>query len=512
MSTRRSFVAQIARACREHPDRDAFFIQGHAHSYRSLAGRVYAIREMLDRDAFSEENIGVVAHDDIQTYAAVVAIWFAGKTMVPLVPTHPPDRNALIVQRASLRFVLSSRDGDVEKTTRERVPGMNLAVTADLVATQRTGEAPREANPESAAYILFTSGSTGVPKGVPISYRALNGFLDAFEALGLQLGLSDRFLQMFDLTFDLSLMAYCVPLTLGACAFTVPPDAIKYTYVLRLLEERQLTCALMVPSILARLRPHMEEIRLPDLRVSMFCGEALHEDLAKAWLVCAPKSRVLNVYGPTEATIFCTSYTCERGRPNKSANGIVCIGKPMDGVDVCIADADGRSLPLGTKGELCLGGRQLTQGYWRDPERNAVAFFERDGVFWYRTGDLCSIDDEGDIAYTGRVDHQAKIQGYRVELSEIEHHVRAITGVKQVAAIARATPTGETTIELFVEGSPSDAKALTSALKARVPVYMIPAKVTWLADLPLNANGKIDRRALEEQGRADAGSSPSRNG
>jgi amino acid adenylation domain-containing protein len=490
-----TFLDRVARACELHRDRPAFFIREHSYTYGEFVGAVGAVQALLDREAASEANIGIQAHDDLHTYAAVFACWFSGKTIVPLGTTHPPERNARIAERAGLQVVLSSRNDEGSRLMCERA-GARRFLTGDFAhppCPLRRGEASGGA----VLYILFTSGSTGIPKGVPITHRALEGFLDAFDRLGFDLGPDDRVLQMFDLTFDLSLMSYVVPLTLGACVYTVPPDSIKYTYASRLLDEQRLTCALMVPSILARLRPFFAELSLPDLRVSMFCGEALNDDLATGWSACAPNARVLNVYGPTEATIFCTTYECARGVPHKGANGIVSIGRPMAGVGVRIIDDAKQQAAQGAKGELCLSGRQLSRGYWRDPERTEAAFFDDGGETWYRTGDLCVADAEGDLLYYGRVDHQVKVQGYRVELSEIEHHVREISGVKNVAAVARKSAEGEVAIHLFLEDYAGDIQALLAALKTRVPPYMVPAKTRSLASLPLNANGKIDRRALE---------------
>jgi non-ribosomal peptide synthetase component F len=301
---------------------------------------------------------------------------------------------------------------------------------------------------------------------------------------------------MFDLTFDLSLMSYCVPLTLGACVYTVPPEGIKYMEIYRLLEDHELTCALVVPSILAHLRPYFPEIRLPKLRYSLFCGEALYDDLVTEWSECVPAARVQNVYGPTEATIFCLAYDCDRGVPHKSTNGIVSIGKPMDGVGILLVDDARRPVAPGEKGELCLRGDQLTPGYWNNPEKNREAFFEHEGEVYYRSGDLCWQDADGDVMYSGRADHQVKIQGFRVELSEIEHHARELTGIKHLAAVTCPDSAGNVTLHLFFEGAAEQIPALLAGLRTKLPAYMIPARTVNLDALPLNVNGKIDRPAL----------------
>lgn len=488
-----ALLESFRRACAAHADRPALVIAGRTHSYRELAGHVAGIARLLG----DGDRVGIVAHDDVETYAAVFAVWLSGKAMVPVSPVHPAARNAAVLAQAEVSAVLASRD----EALAALAPG-----TARVVATRgaRDDGAPlpsRPTTPDDLAYILFTSGSTGVPKGVPITHAALQAFVAAFDALGLQVGENDRVLQMFELTFDLSLMSYCVPLTRGAAVHTVPPGGVRSLDVYRVLEEGRVTCALMVPSILAHLRPYFDEIALPELRASLFCGEALDAGLLRRWSRCVPDARLLNVYGPTEATVFCTAYECARGAEPKSAGGVVSIGRAMQGVEVAVVDERGDPVAAGQKGELSLAGAQVTHGYWRDPARTARAFFTHGGRRFYRTGDLCSRDDDGDLRYHGRVDDQVKVQGYRVELADVEHHARQAGGLERLAAVAVADGAGHNVIHLFVETPDVDTAALASGLAARLPPYMLPARIVGIDALPQNANGKIDRPALAARAR-----------
>jgi D-alanine--poly(phosphoribitol) ligase subunit 1 len=492
-------LSQVLRSCTEHAARNAFFINGSFYTYSQLSERIAATQQALSSPVRTGEKfIGIITNNDFHTYGSLLGVLFSGVGYVPLNASNPVERSIEIIRQAGIKTVISSRPDAFTAYLEQNHPGISVVFTEGMEINNWPIELPKLTG-EEAAYMLFTSGSTGVPKGVPISFNNVESFIDAFFDQGYALDEYDRFLQMFDLTFDLSVMSYLVPLTLGACVYTVPENDIKYMGVYQLLEEQEITFALMVPSILSYLRPYFEDIRLEKLRYSLFCGEALFEDIAREWSECIPNARIQNVYGPTEATIFCLAYDWKRNKDAcNSVNGIVTIGKPMKHTKAIVVNENFQPVRPGEQGELCLAGGQLTSGYWNNPAKNKEAFFEfKNGEVrtFYRTGDSAYIDGNGDFVFCGRIDYQVKIQGYRVELHEIEHHARQYGKCGNVAAVAYKNHVGNTSIHLFVEKS-SEVTTIIDFLKTRIPYYMIPSGVTSMDQLPLNTNGKIDRKKL----------------
>jgi D-alanine--poly(phosphoribitol) ligase subunit 1 len=483
---------QLADCLHGFPGENAFCIAGKFYSYRELEISIGKIQsKILEHVAASHVNIGIVTYDDIETYASVLAVLFLGHAFVPVHPLHPRERNRSVILQAELPVLLSSADGETENYFSAFA---TIVKTGNHLPAAAFVRVPLSS--QQHAYILFTSGSTGVPKGVPVTVGNLNAFLEAFFALGYRLDQRDRFIQMFDMTFDLSIMSYMAPLCIGACVYTLPVDSIKYVEVYKLLEQYKITFALLVPSILTSLRRYFSEIQLPDLKYSLFCGEALVEDVTLEWSSCVPGALVQNAYGPTETTIFCMTGNVNRDAKNKSVNGILSIGKPMKNTDAGIFSEGLALLPPNEKGELCLAGGQVTPGYWKNEAQNKKSFFNFKGNRYYRTGDVCFMDEEGDYFFCGRTDAQVKINGYRVEPGEIEHHAREFLKNHSVAAIAAETTEGMTEVFLFVENHAGDFTGLVSYLKTKLPDYMLPTRYLNVSSFPLNANGKLDRKAL----------------
>jgi D-alanine--poly(phosphoribitol) ligase subunit 1 len=485
----------LQNAINKYQSRNAFFINGVFYTYNDLAKAISKIRKAIQSSIpESEKILGLVANDDLEMYAGIYALWFEGKAYVPLNSDLPRDRNKSIMDQAYIKTIIDSSD-------KALFPEYNLIESKKLPACE-INLVPKKTADDELVYILFTSGTTGVPKGVPITRANLIGFVEAFEKLPFHLDENDRCLQMFEMTFDPSVVSYLLPLFYGACIYTIPKGKIKFNYIAELLEEQKLTFALMVPSIIHHLRPYYDEMHFPDLKYSMFCGEGLPEELTKEWSKCVPNAQLSNLYGPTEDTIYCTCYVFNREGKNKVHNGILSIGKALDGTLTIAIDENDNILPAGKTGQLCLGGVQLTPGYWNNEEKNKEAFFYADyngkKTRFYKTGDVCHFDEDGDILYAGRSDHQVKIQGFRIELSEIEYHVK--TFLKKTNAVATAIQDngGNTVIGLVLESKEIDPHPLLEYMKLKVPSYMIPKEMKFLEEFPLNTNGKIDRNKLKQ--------------
>jgi non-ribosomal peptide synthetase component F len=339
---------------------------------------------------------------------------------------------------------------------------------------------------------------------VPISHANLSAFMDAVlseKSNGFNPG--DRFLQMFERTFDLSIVSFLAPWSVGACCCVVPEGGIHFMNILKVLSDENVTIALMVPSVLPYLQRFFGEVRLPSLRLSQFCGEPLMQDMVSGWAECVPNARIENVYGPTEATIYCTRYPWTREQAeSESVNGIVPIGKPIRGTRTLILDEHGQRCPAGTRGELCLLGDQVMAGYWNDRAKTSqsfttVALGRNKRVKAYRTGDVASENAQGNLVYCGRLDSQVKIDGHRIELDEIEYFARRFIGSSTAAVVVTRDDLGAHALKLFVGGSNIDRPGLEACLKENLPEYMLPSSTILLPELPLNLNGKIDRAALE---------------
>jgi len=474
-----------------HAQRNAFFINDAFFTYDQLHKRVARFQSIFRNQNTRIESLGIIANNDFDTYSAIVACLLSGITYIPIEPSHPDERNNHIINALSLDSIYCSDAGMLHREFLEKHGDKLLADPAEKEFTTDAVVGLTD-NP---AYILFTSGTTGVPKGVPITTENLQAFVQNIDRMGIRIDQEDRFLQVFDLTFDLSVFSYLIPLLKGACVYTLPRVPFKFTAAISVIEEKAITHVLTVPSFVSYLEPYFKKIRLPDVRYWLFCGEALRTKLVSNWQQCVPNADILNVYGPTEATIFCSYYRCPKS-DIKDVNGVVCIGKPFHGTGFALMRDDKLTVDNNPEGELCIQGRQLTSGYLNNESRNKQSFITYNKSTFYRTGDICLVDQEHDYFYLGRNDTQVKISGYRIELGEIEDAANRIAGIKDAVAVATGESEEMQILLFLVAEVHYDAPVITELLKARIPEYMLPKRFIFIDSLPYNLNGKIDRKAL----------------
>jgi D-alanine--poly(phosphoribitol) ligase subunit 1 len=445
----------------------------------------------------------------------VLGTLWSGEAYVPINPRTPEDRlirilevthlDALVVDDAGLNLlssrVLESAPGRILYGAGTRpseralaYPGTKFQSMAEL--PDEGPHQPVYVPGDALAYIIFTSGTTGTPKGVMIEAESVARYCGVVQdRCGFRR--TDRVSQVAELTFDNSVLDLFVTWAAGAGLFVVP--ALQLMAPAKFIRDHELNIWFSVPStacIMERMKM-LKPNTFPSLRCSIFAGEALPIAAAQAWQVAAPNSVVENFYGPTEVTVDCLAQRLE-DPPNITRNrGSLAIGKPFPGIQAGIVDASLNFLPPDEEGELVVSGRQLARGYFRDPELTAARFPTINGRRWYRTGDSAYQDSSGAFHHLGRIDNQVKILGNRVELEEVEAHLREIVGTDLVAAVAWPIVEGRATGLVAFHCAPAVTREqVRDGMKKRVPDYMIPQRVHQLDALPLGATGKIDRKAL----------------
>jgi D-alanine--poly(phosphoribitol) ligase subunit 1 len=337
---------------------------------------------------------------------------------------------------------------------------------------------------------MFTSGSSGTPKGVKVSNANVNQYLGVMLKSDIyDFKKEDKFLQAFELTFDASVQWIFAPLSIGACIYV--PEENKSIAIADAMAKHCLTVAMMVPSTLYYLQPYFKELVFESIRYFFAGGEALSVQLLKAWKPCVPNAIVENLYGPTEATIWCTRYRVDLTVLSKTE--FVSIGKPNPGIEVLILDENNEEVVDKKKGQLCVYGKQVVEGYIDSSENGAFVVINKKR--YYGTGDLVYVDEQQNLNYCGRIDNQIKMNGYRIEPEEIEKEIFAYCGLVNVV-VAKSLAEGHLQIVAYIENFKSDVSDLKTALRLKLPDYMIPSKIISIPKMPLNANGKMDRNAI----------------
>ena len=469
-------------------------------SYSDLDARARAISQALRSHGLQPEQpvaIALPRHPDL--VAALLGVLHAGGAYVPVDPDDPPLRQSRILEQSGCRLVVTDTPG------RAALIGMsasNMWDILDLDQVARTPEKPAESPAPGGArlaYILFTSGSTGQPKGVEIEHRSVVNLLRASRDL---LGITGRDVVLAAATigFDISVVELFLPLITGGRMLLRDRSCwLDPANLAREVRDFGVTVVQTGPSTWSSLLNTVPDF--PVVRVAISTAEAIHPDLARR--LAGQAEQVWNLYGPTETTIWSTAFRITRDTldHHQHTRLSVAIGHPLANTSVLIVDEKGAPVALGQPGELCLGGLGLARGYCRSPELTAQKFVALGpaGERYYRTGDIAAWSVDGHLLYYGRTDDQMKIRGHRIDPGEVEAALQAHPGVRQAAATWFETASGSRSILAAIVPAGTDSvssEVLYDWLAQRLPGPMIPSRYAFCTALPLAPSGKIDRHAL----------------
>ena len=512
-------TAQAAR----RPDATAVVLEGSSLSYGELDRLSSQLAHtLLAHGCAPGDRVASLMPKTPLAVATIVGIYKAGCVFVPLDPASPPSRLASIIRSSEARWVLAA--GPVADSVRalrdEHGFGDELRVAwldpvrrvdesddgfsyRDLVACE-PGRLPTARADDAPAHLLFTSGSTGVPKGVVITHRNVIAFVEwAVDYFGMDS--SDRVSGHSPLAFDLSTFDIFGAFAAGAELHLVPPACNLLPQKLaEWIERSALTQWFSVPTVMNYMAKFDAIPRgaFPSLRRVLWCGEVLPTPSLMYWMQRLPHATFTNLYGPTEATIASSFHTVRDCPLDPTAE--IPIGEPCRGEELVVLGDDGAPAASGTTGDLYIKGVGLSPGYWRSPELTRRAFVtDRDGTRMYRTGDRARVGSDGLVYFAGREDMQVKSRGYRIELGEIEAALAAVHRVREaiVVAVPSAGFDGATLCCSFVaaDSPPITAVELREELGRWHPGYMIPSRWRAHGQLPRNGTGKIDRRRLREE-------------
>ncbi|WHZ21722.1 MAG: polyketide synthase module [Nitrospira sp.] len=491
------FEAQVARTPA------AVAVQGGAEAltYAELDARAAQVAGGLVAAGVGPDTVvAVLAARGVEWVTLLLGILKAGGGYLPLDPTHPPARWGQLLTQGHVRQVLTTEAERhrLEPLVAER-PDLRVATRASLPAG-RYPRPPRRTHPQQVGYVLFTSGSTGQPKGAVVSQQGMvNNVWGKLPVLGLTS--RDVVAQTAGVGFDISVWQGLSALLCGGRVEILSDDVVQEP--VRLLAEfarTGVTVAELVPSLLREVVAVEPAPALPALRWLLPTGEAVTPELCRAWLTRYPTVPLLNAYGPAECADDVAYYPLTRAPGAEET--VVPIGRPAANLELYVLNADLAPVPVGVTGELWIGGVGVGRGYLGEPGRTAAAFgphpfSEQPGQRLYRTGDLGRYRADGTLEFLGRRDQQVKVRGVRIELGEIEARLREHPAIGQAVVVARAEPAGsKRLVGYLVTTAPVAVAAVREFLGRRLPEYMVPAVYVVLDKLPLTPNGKVDRKAL----------------
>lgn len=503
----------------EHPDSPAIVYKEQVCSYQELATRGSQIAEYLKQSPnwiLKDEatpRVGILASRNIDACVGLIGACWAGATYIPISPKLPEDRILRILSLCNLTALIVDDEGAKLLTEQllKHCPGTLIysgknpefkntysSIKAASINTLPDGQIivpPTPMSKDKVAYIIFTSGTTGSPKGVMVSVGSARQYISTIKEW-LDLKESDRVLETCELSFDFSVHNMFSTWKAGASLHILPATMVMNA--VKFVQNSELTVWNSVPSLAGMLSQMkiLQPKSLQNLRVTVFGGEQLPESTVVNWKAAAPNSKIFNLYGPTEVTVFCMSQEIKESIPVTEGRHVVSIGCALPHNEAAILDEQGQRLGNDKQGELAISGSQLAEGYLGMEKLTEERFPVIDGKRWYLTGDLAFQDSSGNFHCLGRIDNQIKINGYRIELEEVDAHLRVACGLDLVGSVALLQADGTAKGIFSFVAKEVDEDCIIADLKAKLPIYMVPNGIISLKEMPCTASGKVDRHAL----------------
>lgn len=513
-------VLQLEQSFAQHAARTALRVGDTSLTYHELQGRVYHLTQYLVEHQVN--TVAVLGYRSAEVEGTLLACLYARTTYVPLNPRFPHARcsnmmanaqvNALIVCPECANYALSLTlpehtlvftDEASAQLLRAEHNDWNIISIGAFSSTQATCPTLPEYDENKPIYIIYTSGTTGEAKGVVISYRAFTLYLHKVLRL-YQFTENDVFSQMFEITFDLSLQDLLSATLSGGTLVPIPKKVLFAP--ISVIKRHGITVFHSVPSVVG----YMDKIKvlapnlLPSVRLSIFVGEPLWYEQVQLWGQTCPNTKIFNTYGPTETTVIIATYVAfdpvKQKLTDLPTHGRVPLGNTLEHAAYSLRDEVQQLVPVGTQGEIYLSGDQMGEGYLGSPEKTASAFIELEGTRWYRTGDLGLVEQlQGKpvLTFCGRCNDEVKVNGFRVSLLEVDECLQLLSGVRALALPVR----DEFSLVHGIVGvlETEDSQLCASVQKqivSKLPFYMVPQAIRACSNFPLNANGKLDRKAL----------------
>ena len=518
-----SLLRGFAESVQRYPKRPALYLPQKRWTYQDLAAFAGSLASTITDNGLTQKKlIGLFSSGSLTSYIGPLAILSTGRGFVPIDPHHPPKRSFAILEDSQVDTLVVGPKALDRLETLLAQQGRPLSIIAPEVDDLRglAARHPRhrfttapdlarrcqdlivpETTDKDPAYLLFTSGSTGSPRGVVVNQKNIDAYLQN-AARRFPLTPHDRCTHTFPMTFDLSV--HDLFTTWSAGAALIPWLPAHHSNPAPFIRHHQITRWFSVPTV-AMTMERLDQLTpeaFPSLRSSLFCGEPLPATVAQAWARAAPNSSIFNLYGPTEATVAISSYRFAPHSISECRRGVVPLGEIFDDQSMLVVGESGHPVGPGGQGELLLSGSQITRSYFRDRQASVERFIflpsQGEGL-WFCTGDFVEVDEKGQLHFVGRVDDQIQLRGHRVELAEIDHALRLACGHQMATAVPwPRDPSGVYGLVAFVAcDKPIDQRHLLARCRRHLPNAMVPDRIIGLSELPQNERGKIDRLAMQ---------------